>query len=205
MIILDISANTHKNNWNYLKRMLDELNAVDTGKHAVVIKHQLFKKAGDNIPLKHGLFDAAYRHAEKLGYRTTSSVFDSESLEFLLKYKIPFVKIANNRSLDYLIKEVPRGIPVIVSVDDHKLVGEFDYEPDTHMFCVSNYPATIKDYEDRFSAFYLYQAISDHTTNFDLYKKHNPQIIEWHYKLEDSTGLDAGAFARTPEQLREVL
>jgi hypothetical protein len=48
-------------------------------------------------------------------------------------------------------------------------------------------------------------AISDHTTSWDLFNKYNPEIIEWHYKLSDSIGLDAGDFARTPEQLKEVL
>ena len=47
--------------------------------------------------------------------------------------------------------------------------------------------------------------ISDHTTDFQLYNKYKPKIYECHYKLEDSTGLDAGEFARTPEQLAEIL
>ncbi|MFA5715059.1 MAG: hypothetical protein WC998_04935, partial [Candidatus Paceibacterota bacterium] len=102
-IILDFgSGNTHKNNWDYLKRMIDELKAVDTGKHEIIIKHQLFKAAGDNLPLDPWVFDAAYDYAKKLGYKTTSSVFDLESLKFLLNYDIPFVKIANRRDLDWL-------------------------------------------------------------------------------------------------------
>jgi sialic acid synthase SpsE len=47
--------------------------------------------------------------------------------------------------------------------------------------------------------------ISDHTTDFTLWHKYHPSIIEWHFKLEDSTGLDAGSFARTPEMLEEIL
>ena len=47
--------------------------------------------------------------------------------------------------------------------------------------------------------------ISDHTVDFGLWNKHHPKIIEWHYKLLDSTGLDARDFARTPEQLSEIL
>jgi hypothetical protein len=38
-----------------------------------------------------------------------------------------------------------------------------------------------------------------------LFRKFEPEIIEMHYKLPDSTGLDAGPFARTPEQLAEIL
>jgi len=76
-----------------------------------------------------------------------------------------------------------------------------------------------------------YDGVSDHTENWDLYNaiKHHyfieshawhndieerkkcaernlkDRIFEWHFKLNDSIGLDAGDFARTPEMLREVL
>lgn len=216
-IILDISANTHKNDWDYLKRMLDELKAVDTGKHEIIIKHQLFIDAGENIPLDHEIFRKAYCYAADLGYKTTSSVFDRESLEYLLRFNIPFVKIANNRSLDWLMGEVPRKIPVYVSKNENTL---FDGElvplafydgsnPDNCkyfkvLYCKSNYPATIDDYESGDYDYY-YDGISDHTTNWDLYNKYKPNIYEVHYKLSDSTGLDAGDFARTPEQLSEIL
>ena len=212
-IILDFgSGNTHKNDWAYLKKMLDELKAVDTGKHEVIIKHQLFAEAGENIPLNRGLFINAFAYAAELGYRTTSSVFDKESLDFLLQFDVPFVKIANNRDMDWLIGEVPRRMPVYVSYglqndDEDGLDEKCNYKVNiTPLLCVSKYPATIKDYEDCFGRCLRNGThISDHTTNFGLWYRYQPQIIEWHYKLDDSTGLDAGPFARTPEQLREVL
>jgi sialic acid synthase SpsE len=208
-IILDISANTHKNDWAYLKRMLDELKAVDAGKHEVVIKHQLFMQAGENIPLDWHIFYKAYRYAEKLGYKTTSSVFDKKSLNFLLQYDIPFVKIANNRELDWLIGYVPRKIPVYVSVSDSYYTDNpYDDGFDklfVHLACVSKYPANINEYESNFNSPHLKMNVSDHTTNWDLFNKYQPKIIEVHYKLENSTGLDAGSFARTPSQLSEVL
>ncbi len=38
-IILDFgSGNTCHNDWTYAKRMIDELKAVDTGKHEIIIK-----------------------------------------------------------------------------------------------------------------------------------------------------------------------
>jgi sialic acid synthase SpsE len=207
-IILDISANTHKNDWTYLKRMLDELKAVDTGKHEVIIKHQLFQKAGENIPLDLDIFESAYFYARDLGYKTTSSVFDKESLDYLLTFDVPFIKIANNRSLDWLIGEIPRRIPIYKSVGniEERFGGKkLSMVADTELACVSKYPATIADYERTFSCILLVRAISDHTTNWDLFNKYQPQIIEVHYKLDDSTGLDAGSFARTPSQLAEVL
>lgn len=212
-IILDISANTHKNDWNYLKRMLDELKAVDTGKHEIIIKHQLFVQAGENIPLYHDIFDKAYKYAAELGYKTTSSVFDLSSLNFLLRYDIPFVKIANNRDLYWLIDEVPRKVEIYVSVgndDDYLEFEQCEYYRTTHynttpLCCVSKYPCDLEDYLKAHETDHLIEALSDHTTNFDLFNKYKPDIVEWHYKLPDSTGLDAGDFARTPEQLSKIL
>ncbi len=76
---------------------------------------------------------------------------------------------------------------------------------DNPLYCVSNYPAKYDDYIRAFSPNQLRRGISDHTNDFSLFRKFEPERIEWHYKLLDSTGLDAGPFARTPEQLREVL
>ena len=210
-IILDISANTHNNYWPYLKRMLDELKAIDTGKNEIIIKHQLFEKAGKNIPLRHSVFQCARSHAEGLGYKTTASVFDLSSLKFLLNYNVLFVKIANRRDLDWLISEIPRKIPIYLSSDNTKVMPCNDnfYEceickPITYMACVSKYPATIEDYEN--TGWNLKSvAISDHTAGLDLYKKYQPAIWEKHFKLSDSTGLDAGPFAITPKELAEIL
>jgi len=210
-IILDAgSGNTCRNDWPYAKRMIDELKAVDTGKHEVIIKWQLFKQAGKNIPLTREIFRQAYDYAASLGYQTTSSVFDKESLDFLLQFKIPFVKIANRRELDWLIGEIPRKISVYVSYGSYEEIECLKRYPNNkYLLCVSEYPSTLEKYEEKFKINYLSfgeeLGISDHTTNFGLWHRYQPQIIEWHYKLSDSTGLDAGPFARTPEQLREVL
>jgi sialic acid synthase SpsE len=192
MIILDFgSGNTCQNDVDIVKRMIDELKAVDTGKHEIVIKWQLFIHAGENLLLNHTIFDIAYEYAAKLGYRTTASVFDQSSLHFLLKYDVPFVKIANRRELDWLVGEVPRKVKVIVSGRD--------------LCCVSEYPATVEQYEWRYAPDQLHQGISDHTTDFTLWHRYSPLLYECHYKLEDSIGLDAGDFSRTPEMLKEIL
>lgn len=213
-IILDFgSANTHKNSKDYIKRMHDELKAIDTGKHEIIIKHQLFKQAGQNIPLTHECFDYAYQYGTSLGYKVTSSVFDKESLDFLLQYDIPFIKIANNRKLDWLVGEIPRKIPICISVgEDDSVIKCFNFDKfavplhgDMKLYCVSNYPAIYNDYIKTFSPNQLRRGISDHTSHFSLFKNFEPEIIEWHYGLQDSTGLDAGAFMRTPEMLAEVL
>lgn len=200
-IILDFgSGNTCHNDYDYVERMLDRLKEVDTGQHEVIIKWQLFKEAGQNIPLKHNVFSWAYHYADILGYQTTASIFDKESLDFLLQFDVPFIKIANNRKLDWLIGEIPRKIPIIIS-----LSNDGNHKECTALRCISKYPSTIEQYEYQFLEHNLRLGISDHTTNWDLFNKYKPEIIEWHYGLEDSTGLDAGPFMRTPTMLKEIL
>ena len=217
-IILDMSSgNTCKNDKNIVKKMIDAINAIDTDKHEIIFKWQLSLDDGINVPLDHDVFDCAYWYAASSGYRTTSSVADLESLKFLLQYDVSFVKIPNDRSLDWLIGEVPRKIPVYVSCNDSYMMtniwcNEWEYKDNiTPLACISKYPATIEEYVQEYQAdnFCGYLArkcpISDHTTDFTLWHKYQPQIIEWHFKLESSTGLDSGPFARTPSQLAEIL
>lgn len=210
-IILDFgSGNTCQNDKEIVKQMYDELQKIDTKKHSVIIKWQLFESAGDNIPLQQSVFDFAYTYGEKLGYLVTSSVFDLPSLSFLLNYDIPFVKIANRRDLDWLIKEVPRKIPIYVSVDKAPMMGTNFLNVEKCLACISKYPASLEDYEDVFGAKdemfpLLNRAVSDHTSDFVLWYKYQPKIIEWHYKLSNSVGLDASSFARSPEQLKEII
>lgn len=204
-IVLDFgSGNSSHNDLTYIKRMIDELKAVDTGKHSITIKWQLFEKAGDNIPLKVDSFKYAYNYAKTLGYETTASVFDVSSLMYLMTFKPCFIKIANNRKLDKLIGLVPRKYPVYVSVGSWTERAMM-YPDCTALFCVSKYPATIDDYEKTFSRFALASNVSDHTIGFELFNKYKPDVWECHYKLEDSTGLDAGPFAKLPRELAEVL
>ena len=218
MIILDFgSATTCKNDIDYVKKMIDELKAVDTNKHEIVIKWQLFTeilyKGTPVPPLNRDVFNYAYHYARKLGYKTTASVFDKDSLDYLLTYDIPFVKLANRPELYWLAGEVPRKVPVYMSTGylekvKHNLFDEILTQySDITMVCISKYPATIDDYEKEY-VFYGGHAlinISDHTTDFTLYHKYKPDIYEVHYRLTDSTGPDSGEFARTPEQLAEVL
>lgn len=205
MIILDFgSGNTAKNDYQYVKRMIDELKAIDTGKHEIVIKWQLFESAGENIPLDRGVFARAYKYAEKAGYQTAASVFDSDSLQYLLKYDVPFVKLANNKTVYPLAGEIPRKVMILKSVST---IEEFvrGAENTVNLACVSKYPADKRDYFRAFGVNNRLHGISDHTTDFGLYEHYHPDMIEWHYKLDDSTGLDAGEFARTPKQLEGIL
>jgi sialic acid synthase SpsE len=203
MIILDFgSGNTCKNSIDYVKRMIDELKKIDNGKHEVIIKWQLFEQAGANIPLEMPVFDYAYKYAKEKGYSTAASVFDLNSLWYLLHYDVPFVKLANNKSVYELAGEIPRKLHIIKSVSKPDELSLPEHNT-TKLACVSEYPAPTEKYIKVFG--HRLSRISDHTTDFLLWNRFKPSIIEWHYKLSDSTGLDAGQFARTPEQLKGIL
>jgi sialic acid synthase SpsE len=205
LFILDLgSGNTCQNNATYIKTMISKLSKVDKERR-FILKWQLFKKAGDNIPLEFDKFKIAYECAEKLGYKTTASVFDIESLQFLCEFKIPFIKIANDKELYSLIQYVPDEIPVIASMADKSmsLLGKLAFA--SKMCCVSDYPAKAEDYVKRFTLAQLYYGISDHTETWDLFEKYTPKIYECHYCLPDSTGPDALSFARRPNDLKYIL
>lgn len=211
-IILDFgSGNTCLNDHKIVAKMIDKLDeAVKSKKtnHNITIKWQLFQEAGDNIPLLHEVFDTAYKLALSKGYNTTASVFDTDSLVFLSNYDVPFIKIANNPASYALIKHCPRSIPLLISYDTvNKLefIQSHLLSHDKQCLCVSKYPAEISDYEELAGNKERLLALSDHTVGIDLYKKYVPYIWEKHFKLVDSAGKDAGDFAITPKELKEIL
>lgn len=198
LIILDFgSGNTCKNDSRIVKDMIDSLGSPAQWRDRVIIKWQLFEKAGANVPLEWNIFEYAFDYAWSLGYNTTASVFDYKSLYYLLQYPIPFIKIANNESLYPLIEKTPRGIQVFRSIKESIPMSRANIQD---LVCISEYPALLEEYEKEFK--YL-NWVSDHTVGLELYKKHKPVIWEKHYKLEDSTGLDAGCFAITMEELEK--
>lgn len=230
MIILDFgSGETFKNDFSLIKKAIDEI-AESAGefKSSIVLKWQLFTQMKDGekdlLPLMPHLFAKAYEYAKTKGIITTASVFDPESLGTLLKFPIPFVKLANNIGYHYLSTMVPRGLPIYWSVGHYHhfiyLHENYDNRPkrDVLLACVSKYPATIAEYEMSFiinmpgqkqgeiikNDDCLHQ-VSDHTVGLDLFNKYHPFIWEKHFKLEGMNHCqDCGDFAITPQQLTEV-
>ena len=202
-IILDCgSGNTCGNDMSRVMQMIDSVPKLNGPE--IILKWQLFKEAGENIPLERGIFDFAYAYAETQGFKTTASVFDIGSLNFLLQYSVPFIKIANNRQLDCLTGFVPRYIPVYLSWNG---VDESVYPfIDELLACESKYPATIADYLANFSISELEDAVSDHTVGIELYRRYKPRIWEKHWVLErDPNNPDAGPFAITPNELEDAI
>jgi sialic acid synthase SpsE len=199
MIILDLgSGNSCRNSIDYACRMVKAV--VDLSLPDVVIKWQLFKHEGDNVPLSLEVFERAYRYAALFGIATTASVFDKDSLDYLLTFPVPFVKLANKVSSQILIKDIPDDMPIILSTDkpDYKSARKLT----DVIYTVSKYPAEEKDY-DKFGD-KLKKGLSDHTTSWQLYQKWHPEIYEVHFRLFDTVGNDAKAFARLPEQFIEM-
>jgi hypothetical protein len=208
-IILDISANTTKNDNEYVKNMIDQIKLIDTGKHKIIFKPQLFDYAGDNIVMKHRHFKYIYNYCQSVGYQCTASVFDEANLDFILGFDVPFIKIACRDDLRYLIDEIPRRIPVYYSVDTPYFKDIYN---SIQLVCIPKYPALVYDYEKLINkiqdedCYYNFNGISDYTQGFELFNNTQFGIHEFHYALEDSTGLDAeSGVCKTPKMLKEIL
>lgn len=204
MIILDFgSGNTCRNDYREVRRMIDALADVDPKRRAT-IKWQLWTRGSEPqcSRLNWALFKRAYLYAEQRGFRTTSSVFDVESVRYLLTFDVPFVKIANRPYLRALARYVPRGVPIVGSYGPGEVeLRALRDDIDIWMACVSSYPAE----EKRYFGMDITGGCSDHTIGLDLWRKYKPAVFEKHYRLPDSTGPDAGPWAATPDEIAEVL
>ncbi len=234
-IVLDVSANTFKNDIVYFENMVQQIRTIDSRKYQITFKTQLFSKDSEaakiNIVLEHTIFYKMKCICEDYRYGLTSSIFDISSLVFLLDYiNLPFIKIACRPDLYNLIESIPNNIPVYVSIDCRESGPSafFHYQLANRTIrtlkCIPEYPAKTKDYIDNIfkTKEPIYSNISDHTTDLKLfnYWKSNLsymgesgynfpfkyEIFELHYVLEhDSNNPDAGAFAKTIKDLKEIL
>jgi sialic acid synthase SpsE len=202
-IIIDMgSGNTCKNDSKKIKEMIDAVVELDTKKHQIIFKWQLFMNAPPNKRLTHGSFEYAYEYALMKGYKTTSSVFDITSLSFLLGFHVPFIKIPCRPELYWLIGEIPRKYKVFRSFEIGK---EIDDEWETlDMACVPKYPAKKEEYI-KMDEWYLTLAISDHTGTLDLFKEYKPEIWECHFVLEKEKDNPDSVVGITPDMLKEIL
>lgn len=205
-VILDFgSGETCGNDAAYACRMIDELSAVDTGKHRVVIKWQLFAEMDYPTRLDREVFDVAYDRGIEAGYEVTASVFDDASAAFLAGFPRPFTKLACRPDL-YQRLNGSNGRGYVVSVaNSQEWVEMATAFPEAQiMGCVPDYPAKLSTYEARFGWLHLMAGISDHTVGLELWRKYEPALWEKHYCLEDSTGPDV-PYSITPKDLVRIL
>lgn len=206
MVILDFgSGGTCRNDRRIINEMIEGLAEVDPDRKCV-IKWQLWDRRTEPqcVRLRWDVFDSACKIAEDWGFRTTASVFDKPSLDYLLDdHDVPFVKLANRPYLRHLARYIPRGIPIVYSLRPEEDYWELsEAEGDRHMVCVSKYPASEEDYK---GSSMLPQGTSDHTIGLDLWHKYKPMVWEKHYRLPDQRGPDCGPWCITPQELVEVL
>lgn len=207
-IIIDIGSGNTLTSSSVGIKLIDEVIKRDTGKHKIVFKFQFFNFAPPNKPISFNVFAILFKYILEKGYDVTSSVFDTDSLKYLIgeaeynHYTLPFIKIACQPKLYWLIGEIPRKIPVYVSVYDTLCPW-----PVSRMFCVPKYPATLKEYENiEKIGFQSDGFISDHTVGLDLWHKYRPLHWECHVVLKrDKNNPDAGPWAKLPSDLEGVL
>jgi sialic acid synthase SpsE len=208
MLILEFgSGDTCKNDQVLIKDMIDSLSVIKN-KQDVIIKWQLFDWLPHVEALKKENYDYAYKYAKDAGFQTTASIFDLESLDFLLRYDPPFIKLAcqttlynfrkyNNRFLRF----IPNEIPIIISYDKiESLYAKVNRKIDC-LCCIPLYPAIKKDYTSYFSCYDLKKGISDHTIGFELWREYKPAIYERHYKLKGQENFLDAAWSATIDDL----
>lgn len=201
-LILDVGSGASLPDQATARRFVDEVAKRDGKKHKIVFKAQLFQSAPPNVPLLHEVFAALHGYGMSQGYAVTASVFDKPSLDFLLAFDPPLVKIACRPKLYWLAGEVPRKVPVYMSADlrnqENEEVAKWASEV---LCCVPKYPAKVADYKWAPLA-----AVSDHTYGWELLKSSKgPEIWEKHLVLKDTTGPDDGPWAVLPEELEEII
>ena len=219
-LVIDVGSGASLPDSVTARRFVDAIKGVDTGKHKIVLKAQLFASVPPNIPLGYEVFHELYTYGEAAGYGVTASVFDVASLRHLLTYVVPFVKIACRPVLYWLAGEVPRKVRVYRSIRRGHAATPF---PEPHseyeirdLLCIPEYPADAKDYdrEVRSARDHSLAGISDHTVGWDLFRaqtrehrgrRHGVALWEKHFILPDTTGPDVGPWACTPETLKEIM
>lgn len=213
-IFLDFgSGETCRNELNIAQRMLDDLSNIRYNKKffRVIVKWQLFHKAPPPFypwPLKLGVFDFVFEYAKEKGFETIASVYDEESLYNLIdRFNVPFVKI-DSEAYYHLIDLVPRNIPVLINVKDMKISKELRLAYGNSIIPIyglyNRRPANHFEYESLFGGNLSY-SIVDNCVDTSLFTEYQPLFYERAYALNDSVGLDTGAFASTSKQLEKML
>jgi sialic acid synthase SpsE len=209
-IVLDVGSGATLPDYAAVDRIVDAVKHAWASDNDVVLKAQLFTNIPPNKPLELPVFDHLYTKADKADIKVTASVFDEQSVKFLLGYPVPFVKIACRPDLYWLGNLVPRGIPLYVSYDcrDPNAAGKIPEKADVALACVPEYPAQFNDYRswvrwsgvsDHTAGLYLFQEIHRDTTEITVWEKH---LVE---RRGDPKNPDSGEFALECMELVDVL
>ena len=209
LLILEMQDGMMCNNdKSTVKMMIDKAIENKPDNMDMVFKWQLYTKIKtivEVIPLDREIFDYAYNYARFQGFKTTASVFDKESFEFLVYYRIPFIKIACQTDL----YDFRKDIHSIMNYDKQReyiyslekdWINYIDINHEGKICCIPKYPSAVKEYEDTFTEEHLKKGISDHTIGLELYNKYKPEIYEKHYYVDGLESWDK-EWAIKPEEL----
>lgn len=205
-IILDVSANTMKNDVSYYEKMVRAVGEIDPGENEIIFKTQLFRNLPPNMELSFDVFDKMYDMTRYYEYTLTSSVFNTKMLKFLSVYEVPFIKIACRKelySLAYMCHQTP--YVSIESEEDYNIVSSNKIQK---LFCVPKYPAKYEDYRDNYDLIIRTGGLSDHSEGLHVFRwaKHFIDVYECHYILDEDPGNpDAGPFAKRLEEIKEII
>ena len=93
-------------------------------------------------------YDEINRYCNKIGIRWTASVWDISSLEFILQYDVPFIKIASAMITDTKLLQALKesGKPLVMSIgmsSENEILEALEIlDYDAHLlWCNSNYPS----------------------------------------------------------------
>lgn len=193
---------------------LAKLGGADLCKFQLYDHNELYKDHPEipNVELSFKQAKMLFEYGKEVGIEVFFSVFDVERVEWceeigVRRYKIACSQNDNKRLLGYL-----KGteFPVIVSMDSSSFrTPEINGCNWHYLFCVSKYPAEVKDYLCYNSPEYrcFYEGISDHTIGIDASKialARGAQIIEKHFCFNHSTGIDA-PWSMDVDELRELV
>tara|TARA_B100000315_G_scaffold144148_1_gene133176 strand:+ start:327 stop:1334 length:1008 start_codon:yes stop_codon:yes gene_type:complete len=98
-----------------------------------------------------------FRYAKSIGIKIFSTPFDETAVDFLEKLKCPMYKVASFEMTDLrLIKKIAKTKkPMIISTgmatldeinETYKTAKKFGAKDITLLYCVSNYPSSLKDF-----------------------------------------------------------
>ena len=216
LIILDFgNGSEHGNDLKYIKKMIDKVIKLraKTDKE-LIVKFQIWDHGNKLIDerLKSTdiqIFNEAFYYGKDNGLKVTSSVFDKWSLQFVKQYDPRFIKIACIPELYYLTND--ENSKFVVSVPNYEWANYFRLVSIPTMYAIRKYPAFELDYIHLIETLPEFDIldpaanISDHTSNFSLYKKYQPNIYECHVCLEKKEGIFDNSFVRKLDDLKEIL
>ena len=163
-------------------------------------------------------------HCDKIGITFASTADEEDSLDFLLKLGIPFIKVGSGDigNISFLRYIGSKGLPVIMSTGMSSLADvdisitalkEGGARDITLLHCTTNYPCSFEDVNLRAmitlrNAFHLPVGYSDHTLGTEVSVSAvalGACVIEKHFTLDRSLEGPDHAASIEPEEFKRMV